>query len=186
MTGRAVAKRYARALLALAKEGGDPSAIADALEQVATALNAPSVADVVRSPAIKAEVRLDVVRKMVGSLQVPHLLANCLFLLAERRRLAIVDELWRSYLALLDQALGRRRVIMRSATPLSEEQVQRSLEALRGVVGSAEMIPVLEVDPELLGGVVAEIGGVVYDGSVRTQVAKLARQMTAHQGQQSA
>lgn len=181
MTGRAVAKRYARALLALAKETDDPRAIGDALEQVATALKAPAVAAVVTSPAIGSQARLALVRQIIDAARVPRLLANCLFLLGERRRLDVVDDLWHAYVDLLDQTLGRRRVILRSATPLADEQVQRLLECLRGVVGKGEVVPVLEVDPDLLGGVVAEIGGVVYDASVKTHVGKLARQMAARE-----
>jgi len=34
-----------------------------------------------------------------------------------------------------------------------------------------------EVDPELLGGVVLDIGGTVWDGSLRTQLARMSTQM---------
>ncbi len=179
MRSRALAKRYARALLALAKEDGGPAAIAAALERAAAVLEAPTVAPVVASPALDTETRLTLVRKLIAALGLPKLVGNCLCLLAERQRLDLVGDLWRAYVDLLDQALGRRRVLVRSATALTDEQMRRVLDGMRRVVGGGEIIPLVEVEPDLIGGVVVEVGGVVYDGSIRTQVDRLARSMVA-------
>ena len=183
MRSRAVGKRYARALLALVKDDGDLLALGEALGQVSTVLESPSVAAVVRNPAIGVVGRRAVVRSIVDNLALPQLLANCLFLLAERQRLNIVDDLWRAYMDLVDEALDRSRIVLRSAVPLTEKQVRQVLEVLRSVTGKKELVPVLEVDPDLLGGLVAEADGVVYDGSVRTQVKQLARQMLSEGAQ---
>jgi F-type H+-transporting ATPase subunit delta len=179
MRSRTLAKRYARALLALATEEGNQVAVAEALGQVATVLVAPSVAMVVRNPAVGVDGRRTVVRSICSSLGIPRVLANCLFLLAERHRLDMVDDLARAYLDLLDEALGRTRVIIRSAVPLPEGHVQEILGVLQRRVPRRELIPVLEVDPDLLGGVVCEAEGIVYDGSVKAQVSRLARRMVA-------
>jgi F-type H+-transporting ATPase subunit delta len=179
MRSRALAKRYARALLALAKEDGDPAAVATALERAAVALEGPTVAPVVASPALDTETRLTLVRKLIASLGLPKLVGNCLCLLAERQRLDLVGDLWRTYVDLLDEALGRRRVLVRSASPLTDEQMRRVLDGMHRVMGGGEIIPLVEVDPDLIGGVVVEVGGVVYDGSIRTQVNGLARRMVA-------
>jgi F-type H+-transporting ATPase subunit delta len=179
MRSRALAKRYARAVLALAKEDGDPAAIATALERAAVALEDPTVAPVVASPALDTETRLSLVRRLIESLGLPRLVGNCLCLLAERQRLDLVGDLWRTYVDLLDEALGRRRVAVRSAAALTDEQLRRVLDGVRRLVGAGEIVPLVEVDPELIGGVVVEVGGVVYDGSIRTQVRGLARRMVA-------
>jgi F-type H+-transporting ATPase subunit delta len=179
MKGGAVAKRYARALLALARENGDPTVIGEALGRAACALAAPEVAEIARSPAVGAGARMAVVRRVVGALGAPQVVANCLYLLAERRRLDIVETVWQAYLALLDEALGRGRVTVRSAVPLPEARLAALLAEFRELTGAAELVPRVEVDPNLLGGVVIETNGVVYDGSVRTQVSRLARRMTA-------
>ncbi len=179
MRGRAVAKRYARAMLALAKENGDPTVIGEALGRAACALAAAGVAEVVRSPVVGADARMAVVRRVVDTLGLPRVVANCLYLLSERRRLDIVEDVWQAYLVFVDEALGRSRVTVRSAVPLTDTQAQALLIALRGLTAKAELVPRFEVDAEILGGVVVEMGGVVYDGSVRTQIERLARRMTA-------
>jgi F-type H+-transporting ATPase subunit delta len=179
MRGGAVAKRYARALLALARENGDPTVIGEALGRAACALAAREVAEVARSPAVGVEARMEVVRRVVGALAAPRVVANCLYLLAQRRRLDIVGDVWQAYLVLLDEALGRGRVTVRSAVPLPGARLEALLAAFRELTGTAELVPRVEVDPDLLGGVIVETGGVVYDGSVRTQVSRLARRMMA-------
>jgi F-type H+-transporting ATPase subunit delta len=179
MRSRILAKRYARALLDLAKEEGNQVELAEALGQVATVLAAPSVASVVRNPAVGLDGRRTVVGSVADSLGIPRILTSCLMLLAERHRLGIVDDLAHVYLDLVDQALGRTRVVVRSAVPLPEDHVQAILGVLRTHVPSRELIPVLEVDPDLLGGVVCEAEGIVYDGSVKTQVSRLRRRMVA-------
>jgi F-type H+-transporting ATPase subunit delta len=166
-------------LLALAQEGGDAGSLAEPLERAAAALGDPAVSAVVRSPAIDFRTRIGLVRRIVESLELPSLVVNCLLLLSERERLDIVEDLWRSYRDLLDETLGRKRVMIRSASPLSDAQVTRILAGLRGSLGDVELVAVVSVAPELLGGVVAEVGGVVYDGSLRTEIDRLARQMTA-------
>lgn len=183
MRSGAVARRYARALVALASEAGDPGSLADALERVAALLAEPSVARVLLNPALGVEDRRGVVGGMVGELKLPGLLANCLFLLAERQRLGMVGELWQAYVTLVDEQLGRTRVVVRSAVPLSEKQEGEILAVLRRLTGRENLIPALEVDGELLGGVVCEVAGVVYDGSTRSHVNQLARHMVTETSQ---
>lgn len=185
MTSRGVAKRYARALHALASSDGNAETVAEALGQVATVLAAPSVAGIVRNPAIGSDGRRAVVRSLIEQLGLPKLVGNCLYILAERQRLEIVDDLWQAFVQLVDEAVGRGRVVIRSAAPLAESHAEQILEVLRRVTGKKELIPVLEVDPDLLGGVVCEAEGVVYDGSIRTQVNQLAQRMVSetHSGE---
>jgi F0F1-type ATP synthase delta subunit len=51
------------------------------------------------------------------------------------------------------------------------------VELARRLTGRREVLPTTEVDPELLGGVTLDIGGTVYDGSLKTQLARLTKDM---------
>ena len=82
----------------------------------------------------------------------------------------------RAYDALLDRELGRVRVGVRSAIPLSDEVHQQMVALARRLAGKDVLVD-SEVDPELLGGVVLDVGGTVYDGSVRTRLARMSRTM---------
>ena len=61
---------------------------------------------------------------------------------------------------------------MTSATPLSEEAMESIKASLEKTTGSSIVIET-EVDPELIGGVVARVGDLVLDGSVRSQLASI-------------
>jgi len=64
------------------------------------------------------------------------------------------------------------RVAIRSAGELPDD-MQRDLTALARQLARKEIIVDREVDPELLGGVVLDVGGTVFDGSVQTQLERL-------------
>jgi F-type H+-transporting ATPase subunit delta len=63
-----------------------------------------------------------------------------------------------------------------AAAPLGPDKVsalERSLSAATGKKVQLET----QVDPSLIGGVVARIGSTVYDGSIRTQLQKVRQQL---------
>jgi len=102
---------------------------------------------------------------------------NLIGLLAERDRLALLPDLARWYDTLLDDELGRTRVVIRSATALSAAERNELIELARHLTGHERILAATELDPELIGGVVLDVGGTVYDGSLRTQLARLTKEM---------
>jgi F-type H+-transporting ATPase subunit delta len=170
-------RRYARALIGLAREAGTLAATGNELAQVASALAQPDVRSVVANPGIPAGTRREIVDTIVQRLGVSATVGNLVRLLADRDRLGVLPDVARAYDALVDRELGRARVTVRTAAPLPDAQ-RRDLEELaRRLTRTAEIVVSTEVDPGLLGGVVLDIGGTVYDGSVRTQLARLAKNM---------
>jgi F-type H+-transporting ATPase subunit delta len=97
-------------------------------------------------------------------------------LLLERRRISALPAIARAYLELADAHTGRVRALVTSAQPLSPaeaDRVRRSLEQRTG----KKVIMETAVDPALIGGVVARVGDLVLDGSVRTQIAALKQRL---------
>jgi F-type H+-transporting ATPase subunit delta len=83
----------------------------------------------------------------------------------------------RAYETLVDRELGRSRVKVRSAATLTAGQLSELEGLARRLTGSAQVIVSSEIDPTLIGGVVLDAGGTVYDGSVKTQLERLADRM---------
>ena len=177
MTGR-LAKRYARALFELARESETLELSAEELARTVAAFDEPRLRLLVLSPAIAGNVRVNTARSVAEALGVSKSLANLVALLAERDRLPILPDIARWYEGLVDEALGRARVTIRSAAPLSITERNEVIELSRRLTGRREIIAATEVDADLLGGVVLDVGGTVYDGSVRTQLARLTKEMT--------
>lgn len=176
MTG-GLAKRYARALLGLARETDALDATGKELSALAAAFGEPRLRAVVLNPAIDAGARNKIVAGIVQGLGSSPAVGNLVRLLADRDRLAILADVAHAYDALVDAQLDRTRVRIRSAAPLGSTE-QSALGALaKRLVGASEVIVSTEIDPELLGGVVLDVGGTVWDGSLRTQLTRISKEM---------
>jgi len=71
---------------------------------------------------------------------------------------------------------GTVSATLTAAAPLTPELSARAAAALSKLSGRRVTLKV-EIDPGLLGGAVAQIGSMVYDGSLKTQLARLRRTM---------
>jgi len=176
MSGR-LAKRYARALLDLAREADALEPWGAELTRAAAAFSEPRLQPILLSPAIDGAVRRRTARAVADALALPTAVRNLIHVLAEGDRLAVLPDIARWYEQLLDDAVGRARVTIRSAVALAAPEKTGLIELARRLTKSREVLATSEVDPELLGGVVLDAGGTVYDGSVRSQLARLGKEM---------
>jgi F-type H+-transporting ATPase subunit delta len=93
-------------------------------------------------------------------------------LLLERGRIVLLPAIARAYRDMMDLHLGRVRAKVTSAQPLDAGALDRVRRALEQRTGKQVLLETA-VDPELVGGVVARVGDLVLDGSVRTQLEDL-------------
>jgi F-type H+-transporting ATPase subunit delta len=173
----AVSRRYAKALFTLAQDAAAVSPTAEELARAATLAAEPSVSAVLDSPLLSATHRLQLARTIAGEVKASPLLTRFICLLADHQRLAELPAIHRYVQQLLDRELGRVRVTIYSASALSAQQHTDLVGAFTKSTGK-QVLPTVVVDPELLGGVVVEAEGKVYDGSVRTQLTRLAKELT--------
>ena len=172
-----LARRYARALLWLAREEAALESTGEDLAKVALAFGDDHLKQVLENPALGASVRDQLGQRVTAALGVSKTVANTVRLLGQRDRLNIIGDLDRSYRELLDKELGRTRVIVRSAVPLAAPELTQIEELARRLAQQAVVLSA-EVDPSLIGGAVLDVGGVVYDGSIQTQLRRMAETMT--------
>ena len=102
---------------------------------------------------------------------------NFLVFLIDQRRLVDFEAIRAEYARLADEAAGRMQARVVAASDLPEGQRERLKNALARRTGR-EIELVVEVDPDLIGGVIANVGGVVFDGSLRTQLSQLRDSLT--------
>lgn len=176
MTG-SLARRYARALLELAREAQTLDATGQELAAVAAIFEEPRLRAVALNPAVNAGARRRVVAGVVGALGVSPWVANLVKLLAERDRLSILTQVAQAYEALVDAEVGRTRVRISSAMPLGAAEKTELTELVKRLAGAGEVVITTAVEAELLGGVVLDIHGTVWDGSLRTQLARIGKEM---------
>ncbi len=171
-----VARRYSRALFALAKKDGALESTAQELAAAAAVAAHPSVRQVLRNPLISPQRRQDIARIIIDELKSSDLVQRFLRLLADNQRLGDLPGIERHFGELLDAELGRVRVVVRSAVALEDQQLNDIVATFTRLTGKT-VLPTVEIDPELLGGVVVEAEGRVYDGTVKTQFARIAKQL---------
>ncbi|SEM40505.1 ATP synthase F1 subcomplex delta subunit [Stigmatella aurantiaca] len=178
MVNVSIARRYARALLDVTAESQRTDAVATQLDSLVKAFEkSPELSDVLLNPAYSRAQRAQVVESLIqlaGNLD--PILANTLRLLVERNRLIYLPDVARVFREMADARAGRVRGQVTSAAPLAPdtlEQLRKNLQQLT----QRDVILEQKVDPSLLGGVAAQVGSVLYDGSLRTQLEQMRRQL---------
>jgi F-type H+-transporting ATPase subunit delta len=101
-------------------------------------------------------------------------LPNFLRLLVDRQRLAALPEIARAFRNLADERAGRIRGKVVSATPLGDETLRKLARTLESI-SHAKVVLQAEVDPAVIGGVSAQVGSVLYDGTLRTELEEIRR-----------
>jgi F-type H+-transporting ATPase subunit delta len=172
-----IARRYAKALFGLALEQGRVEAWSDALVALQGAVDgSPDLQDVLENPVYSKEQRRAVVGQLAQALRLEGDPASLLSLLADRNRLGYLSAIVQTFRELTDGQLGRVRAKVTSAAPIDDATANAMALRLAGATNSRVIVE-REVDPALLGGVVAQVGSLVFDGSVRTQLEDLRRQL---------
>jgi F-type H+-transporting ATPase subunit delta len=176
MIAGSLARRYARALLDIGIAQGNFEKLGDELDALAAAYSSSrDLAEALSNPVFpraKRRAVLEAVLKKMGVSPVTH---NFALLILERERTAYLPAIARELRAMVDERAGRVRAVITSAMPLptaAATQLRKVLEAATGKTVAIEK----HEDPALIGGLVAKIGDVVYDGSVRTQLAMMREQ----------
>jgi F-type H+-transporting ATPase subunit delta len=177
MISGSIARRYAKALFSLAVEKRCVEAWSESLQALSKAVEAsPELRDVLQNPAYVREQRRAVVQQLAQSAQLAEEPANLLFLLGDRNRLAVLRDVVGAFRELADLELGRLRAKVTSAVPLDDAEVRAIAEKLSSTTKKQVLVERV-VDPAILGGVVTQVGSLVYDGSLRTQLADLRKSL---------
>jgi F-type H+-transporting ATPase subunit delta len=143
------------------------------LDALAKQLEAsPELADVLLQPLYPVEQRRAVLNAVADRLQAGSLLRRFYQVLIDHRRLLDFEEIRAEFARLADEQAGVQRARVRSARALSDAQQERLRRALGARLGR-EIALEVSVEPALLGGLVAQVGDLVFDGSLRTQLRQL-------------
>ena len=174
MTNRTAAARYARALFDVSVKNRDLRQVEADLAGFADLIDGhETLSRVLLNPAIPTARKRAIVDALLSRLgEVTPPVAKLLTLMAERDRLGLLPEVLRSYRARLLDHLGVIEAQVTTAQPLTPERaaaIERSLAHVSG----REVAMATDVDPGLLGGIVARLGTTVYDGSVARHLERI-------------
>jgi F-type H+-transporting ATPase subunit delta len=140
------------------------------LDAVAAVVGGSSeLGTVLTNPVFKASQRKQVMQELAKKLALSEDVQRFLGLLIERERIAALPDIARELRVLVDANLGRVRATVTSAKPLSADQESKIKTALEKQTGKKVVLEKRE-DADLIGGMVTQIGDLIYDGSVKNQL----------------
>lgn len=175
-----LSRRYTRALFQLAREAGAEEKIGQEIEQFFSIYDGADLQKVLINPAFAIPARKKILAQVTASQQLSGLTVKFLSLLLERDRLVELAGIVSCYRRLLNEAKGRVEARVVSTGALDAAMVEQLRERLRGLAGQ-EVLLQQETDPSLLGGLLVELEGKIYDGSIRTQLEKMKQRIARGQ-----
>jgi F-type H+-transporting ATPase subunit delta len=170
----AVAKSYAKALFELASEQRNADQMEGELERAAALVAGDQqLAAVLGRPWISPTNKGKLAEEIGQRLELSKLGRDFLALIAAQGRADHLEAIAAAYREMLDAARGRVRARVRTATALTESDRAALSARLGRALGGKQVIVEEVLDQNLLGGVVAEIGSLIVDGSLNGQLARL-------------
>lgn len=174
MTEHAAATRYARALFEVSLDSGDPQRTERDLAAFQQLVDGHgTLGRVVLNRAISPVVKKAIVEKILARTpRTADVVKRLLLMLAERGRLHLLPVLLAVYRDRLMDHLGVVRARVTTAAPLDRKRAAAINKQLNTATGRQVTIEA-SVDEGLVGGMVAQIGGTVFDGSIAQHLDRL-------------
>ena len=164
------ANRYAKALMDVLYP---EKMAADGLQQLqsfASLLNEQADArGFLQNPSMAGDRRRRLLKEISEALSFGRHVFNFVNILTDRNRLPLLEEIIAQDQKLRDERMGivRARVTAaRSLDPFQQRELAGKLEQLTG----KQVLMEVTIEPALIGGVIAQVGSTIYDGSVRQQL----------------
>jgi F-type H+-transporting ATPase subunit delta len=174
----AVANRYARALADVLGPQGDYRRILRELDDFAVTYRASSeLRGVFESPAVPLADKTRVLATILERMGAAPVTANFLRVVLANYRVNLIDRIQQAFRRLAYERLGVTEVRIESAARLSETD-QQTLRARLAELTGRQVELQFHLNPELLGGILAQIQSTVYDGSIRGSLERFRQQLT--------
>jgi F-type H+-transporting ATPase subunit delta len=170
------AKRYTDAVFSIARDKGSFDEWQRDLDLLAALLNDESASNVLASPKVSRVEKLSLLKTAFNGSQ-PEAM-NLVTLLLDRGRLAIAPEMAELFREMALYELGIVIAEVTTATPIDKEAEAAIKQQLSKLAGKQVEIRA-EVDPSIIGGIVARIGDQLIDGSVSNQLRRLRNRLEA-------
>jgi F-type H+-transporting ATPase subunit delta len=174
-----VANRYARALAEVVAASGEYRKVLEELQDFERAYRESlELKEVFASPAVALPQKMKVLEAIGQRLGESPVTLNFLRVLLAYYRMPLLEEAVQAYRKIANDRLGVVEVTISSASDLSEAERESVAARFKELTG-AQVELEFRIESELLGGILAQIGSTVYDGSVRGNLARMREQLMA-------
>ncbi|MES1157609.1 MAG: ATP synthase F1 subunit delta [Haliangium ochraceum] len=175
--GGSIARRYAKALFGMGVDENAYERFGHELDDLARAYDASAdLRLALENPVIKPSEKQAILRGILPRIAPSPPVQRFALLLLERGRITLLRSIARAYRELADARAGQVRATITAPAALGAADLDRVRRALEKRTGRKVIIETA-VDPDLIGGIVARVGDLVLDGSVRTQLDEMRRRL---------
>ena len=174
MARRVYAKRYSQAVFEIALETNELDRWQADLGKVVSLSEDATFVAFLESPKVHFDNKARLLAERLGGIK--PLALNLVYLLVTRGRLSMAGDIADGFERLLDSYRGIEQVEVTTAIPLDDEDKLRLSEHLGAMFGKKVVLK-LRIDSSLIGGIVARIGGKLLDGSTRSQLLALKKEI---------
>ena len=171
-----VHRTYARALHDAAREEDRVATVREELAEFVRAMHdVPELRAVLENPQVDRRAKAGALDSLLAD--GADLLRNFLRLLAEKGRIGELDEVQREFERLVSAAEGQLDVELTTAYTLSEGDMAAIVDQIAQASGR-RVHATRSVDPDLIGGLVLQVGSRRVDASVRGRLERLRQELT--------
>lgn len=173
MVGNVVSRRYAKALVEIVRQDGKLDEIRSELKQITDVIEREQgLYNFLCNPAVNFTAKADVLNAVTSKLGASDLMTKFLNLLLEKDRLRFLETVLFFYEELSYEIQNRIKVKVVSASPLPDSRREEVIRKLSEITGKQVEL-ILETDPDLIGGLAAQVGSTIYDGTLRNQLSRV-------------
>jgi len=176
MKSSKVAKRYARAMLGLSSDTVQLETWGAELERLARIVAAPEISVAFASPEVVPSVKIEALAKIGEKLELSYPIRSFATVVARHGRIDDLPAVAEAYRRMLDDLIVRARATLTFPQTPSDETLARILAGLEALAHK-KIVPTVNLEAALIGGVVVELEGKIYDGSLASRLAEAARRL---------
>ncbi len=161
-----------------AKEKGRLQAVSEELDEFTAAVrDVPELRNALRNPELDPATKADLLEALIGGAD--QLVRNFLRLTAEKGRIAAIEDIEREFDRLMAAEEGRLNVELTTALELSDDDARGLVERIERASGR-KVEAARRVDPDLIGGLILQVGSLRLDASVRGRIERLRQELVSN------
>lgn len=163
-------KRYSQAVFEIAQEHDELDKWKNDLERIAVLARNSDFVSVMENPKFSFEDKAKLLNSQLRGLSPKAL--NLAYILTNQGKFSLISQVYEDYLQMLDDFRRIDQAEVTTAIPLDEAEISKLTQQL-GTITGKRVIITEKVDPGIIGGMIARVGGKIIDGSTRSQLAAL-------------
>lgn len=128
------------------------------------------------NPEIKTEAKKKAVIKIFDNGLHPHLL-NFILLLIDKGRISLLPDILNEYVYLSNKQKNILDIKIISVKVLKSEQIEQIENKYKKLYNANSVRSTIEINQDIIGGIIIEVGDKVFDGSIRSQLLNLKKHL---------